>query len=50
MSEAMICSAYTVDQFGDRILIVGEDGTAWQDRYRAQGYRRAAFPDRWLAA
>ena len=35
---------------GDRTMIAGEDGLAWRDRYRAQGCRRAAFPDRRLAA
>jgi excisionase family DNA binding protein len=35
---------------GNRTMIAGEDGLAWRDRYRAQGYRRAAFPDRRLAA
>jgi excisionase family DNA binding protein len=35
---------------GDRTMIAGEDGLAWRDRYRAQGYHRAAYPDRRLAA
>jgi excisionase family DNA binding protein len=30
---------------GDKTMIAGEDAMAWREQYRAQGYRRAAYPD-----
>jgi hypothetical protein len=35
---------------GNRTLVAGEDALAWREHYRAQGYRRAAYPARPIAA
>jgi excisionase family DNA binding protein len=35
---------------GDRTMIAGEDALAWRDRYRSEGYRKAAYPAAPLAA
>jgi hypothetical protein len=35
---------------GDKTMIAGEDALAWRDQYRAQGYRRAAYPGQPRAA
>jgi hypothetical protein len=32
-------------KIGDKTMIAGEDGLAWREQYRAQGYRRGAYPD-----
>jgi hypothetical protein len=37
-------------KIGIRTLVAGEDALAWREQYRAQGYRRAAYPARPLAA
>jgi hypothetical protein len=31
-------------KIGDKTMVAGEDALAWREQYRAQGYRRAAYP------
>jgi hypothetical protein len=37
-------------KIGDRTMVAGEDALAWRERYRSEGYRKAAYPAAPLAA